>query len=73
MAKTHLSISADPKLRGVPTGHVLPIGELRVLAGARQIVALVGNIITLPGLPGEPNAWDIDLTDDGKVTGLLGA
>lgn len=73
MAKTHLSISADQKLRGVPKGHVLPIGELRVLAGARQIVALVGNIITLPGLPGEPNAWDIDLTDDGKVIGLLGA
>jgi formate--tetrahydrofolate ligase len=73
MAKTHLSISADPRLRGVPTGHVLPIGELRVLAGARQIVALVGNIVTLPGLPSEPNAWDIDLTDDGKVTGLLGA
>jgi formate--tetrahydrofolate ligase len=73
MAKTHLSISADQKLRGVPRGHVLPIGELRVSAGARQIVALVGNIITLPGLPGEPNAWDIDLTDDGKVIGLLGA
>ncbi|MBM3958234.1 MAG: formate--tetrahydrofolate ligase [SAR202 cluster bacterium] len=73
MAKTHLSISADAKLRGVPKGHVLPIGELRVLAGARQIVTLVGNIMTLPGLPVEPNAWDIDLTEDGQVVGLLGA
>jgi formate--tetrahydrofolate ligase len=72
MAKTHLSVSADPRLRGVPTGHTLPIRELRVLAGARQIVALAGNIITLPGLPSNPNAWDIDLNDaTGEITGIL--
>ena len=71
MAKTHLSISADPKLRGVPTGHTLPIRELRILAGARQIVALAGDIITLPGLPSQPNAWDIDLNDDNEITGIL--
>ncbi|MBI4220473.1 MAG: formate--tetrahydrofolate ligase [Chloroflexi bacterium] len=72
MAKTHLSISADPRLRGVPKGHTLQISELRVSAGARQIVALAGNIITLPGLPSEPNAWDIDVAEDGQVVGLLG-
>ncbi|MQF64426.1 formate--tetrahydrofolate ligase [SAR202 cluster bacterium AD-802-L14_MRT_200m] len=71
MAKTHLSISADPKLKGAPTGHTLPIRELRILAGARQIVALAGDIITLPGLPSQPNAWDIDLDNDNKITGIL--
>jgi formate--tetrahydrofolate ligase len=72
MAKTHLSVSADPKLRGAPTGHVLPIRELRALAGARQIVALAGDIITLPGLPSNPNAWDIDLNDKtGEITGII--
>ena len=72
MAKTHLSVSADPRLLNVPTGHTLPIRELRVLAGARQIVALAGNIITLPGLPSKPNAWDIDLDEStGEITGIL--
>ena len=71
MAKTHLSISADPKLKGTPTGHTLPIRELRILAGARQIVALAGDIITLPGLPSRPNAWDIDLNDNNEITGIL--
>ena len=71
MAKTHLSISADPKLKGAPTGHTLPIRELRILAGARQIVALAGDIITLPGLPSQPNAWDIELDNDNKITGIL--
>ena len=72
MAKTHLSVSADPRLLNVPTGHTLPIKELRVLAGARQIVALAGNIITLPGLPSKPNAWDIDLDEStGEITGIL--
>ena len=72
MAKTHLSVSADAKLRGAPTGHTLPIRELRVLAGARQIVALAGDIITLPGLPSNPNAYDIDLNDEtGEITGIL--
>ena len=72
MAKTHLSVSANPRLLNVPTGHTLPIRELRVLAGARQIVALAGNIITLPGLPSTPNAWDIDLDEStGEITGIL--
>ena len=71
IAKTHLSISADPKLKGAPSGHTLPIRELRILAGARQIVTLAGDIITLPGLPSKPNAWDIDLNDNGEITGIL--
>ena len=74
MAKTHLSVSADRRLRGAPTGHTLPIREVRVLAGARQIVTLAGDIMTLPGLPSEPNALDIDLDEStGRITGLLGA
>ncbi|MDA1258870.1 MAG: formate--tetrahydrofolate ligase [Chloroflexi bacterium] len=72
MAKTHLSISADARLRNVPTGHQLPIQELRVSAGARQIVTLAGDIMTLPGLPSKPNALDIDLDDDGNIVGVLG-
>ena len=72
MAKTHLSVSANPRLLNVPKGHKLPIRELKVLAGARQIVALAGNIITLPGLPSNPNAWDIDLDETtGEITGIL--
>jgi formyltetrahydrofolate synthetase len=72
MAKTHLSVSADPTLRGAPTGHTLPIREVRVSAGARQFVMLAGDIITLPGLPSKPNALDIDLMESGEVVGLLG-
>ena len=72
MAKTHLSVSANPRLLNVPKGHTIPIRELRVLAGAKQIVTLAGNIITLPGLPSNPNAWDIDLNDEtGEITGIL--
>jgi formate--tetrahydrofolate ligase len=72
VAKTHLSVSADSRLRGAPEGHTFPVGELRIAAGARQVIVLAGNIMTLPGLPKRPNAFDIDLTADGEVTGLLG-
>ncbi len=72
MAKTHLSVSAQPNLLNVPTGHTLPIRELRVQGGARQIVTLAGNITTLPGLPAHPNAFDIELNDaTGEITGIL--
>ena len=71
MAKTHLSVSADSKLRGAPTGHTLPIKEVRVLGGAKQIVTLAGDIITLPGLPSNPNAFDIDLNDEGEIINIL--
>jgi len=71
MAKTHLSVSANPKLRGAPTGHTIPIKEARVLGGAKQIVTLAGDIITLPGLPSNPNAFDIDLNDEGEIINIL--
>jgi formate--tetrahydrofolate ligase len=72
MAKTHLSVSANPRLRNVPIGHDLPIQELRISAGARQIVTLAGDIMTLPSLPSRPNAFDIDLDDDNRIVGVLG-
>lgn len=72
IAKTHLSISADSQLRGAPEGHTFPVTELRIAAGARQVIVLAGNIMTLPGLPTDPNAFDIDLSASGEVTGLLG-
>ena len=71
MAKTHLSVSANPKLRGAPKGHTIPIREARVLGGAKQIVTLAGDIITLPGLPSNPNAFDIDLNDEGEIINIL--
>jgi formate--tetrahydrofolate ligase len=72
IAKTHLSISANPRLRGAPEGHTFPVTEFRIAAGARQVICLAGDIMTLPGLPSNPNALDIDLTADGEVVGLLG-
>ncbi|MQA00252.1 MAG: formate--tetrahydrofolate ligase [Dehalococcoidia bacterium] len=72
VAKTHLSISANPRLRGAPEGHTFPVTELRIAAGARQIICLAGDIMTLPGLPSDPNAYDIDLTPGGEAVGLLG-
>ena len=71
VAKTHLSISANPRLRGAPEGHTFPVMEFRIAAGARQIICLAGEIMTLPGLPSDPNAFGIDLTPDGRAVGLL--
>jgi len=71
MAKTHLSVSANPKLKGAPKGHTLPIKEVRVLGGAKQIVTLAGDIITLPGLPSNPNAFDIDLDENEEIINIL--
>ena len=71
MAKTHLSVSSNPKLRGMPQGHTLPIKKIKILSGAQQIVTLAGNIITLPGLPDSPNANKIDLNSKGEIKGIL--
>ncbi len=49
----------------------MPIKEVRVLGGAKQIVTLAGDIITLPGLPSNPNAFDIDLNDEGEIINIL--
>jgi formate--tetrahydrofolate ligase len=70
MAKTQYSFSSDPALRGAPSGFVLPIREIRLAAGAGFIVALCGDILTMPGLPRRPAAEHIFLDDDGEIGGL---
>ncbi len=55
----------------MPPGHTFPIAELRFAAGAQQVIALAGTIITLPGLPPRPNALGFDLGPDGQVLGLV--
>ena len=71
MAKTHLSLSHDPALKGVPTGFTLPIRDIRVSAGAGFLYALCGDMRTMPGLPSKPAFMGVDLTEDGKVKGLF--
>jgi methylenetetrahydrofolate dehydrogenase (NADP+)/methenyltetrahydrofolate cyclohydrolase/formyltetrahydrofolate synthetase len=71
MAKTHLSISHDPSLKGVPTGFVLPIREVRASVGAGFIYPLCGEMRTMPGLPSKPVFMQVDLDDQGKVVGLF--
>jgi formate--tetrahydrofolate ligase len=71
IAKTHLSISSDPKLRGAPTGWRMPVREVRLAAGAGYVYAICGDMRTMPGLPSHPNAERIDLDDDGNVVGLF--
>jgi len=71
MAKTHLSISHDPALKGVPTGFVLPIREVRASVGSGFIYPLCGGMRTMPGLPSKPVFLNVDLDDEGKVVGLF--
>ena len=71
MAKTQYSFSTDPNLRGAPTGHSVPIREARLSAGAGFIVAICGEIMTMPGLPRVPSAEAIMLNDDGQIDGLF--
>jgi formyltetrahydrofolate synthetase len=71
MAKTPLSLSHDPKVKGRPTGFVLPISEVRIAAGAGFIYPLAGNIMTMPGLSPVPAAEGIDIDDAGQVSGLF--
>jgi len=71
MAKTHLSISHDPALKGRPRGFRVPIREVRASMGAGFLYPLLGEMRTMPGLPSEPNAWKIDLDEDGNVVGLF--
>jgi formate--tetrahydrofolate ligase len=70
IAKTHLSLSGDPRRVGRPRAFRLPVEEVRIAAGAGYLLALTGDIVTMPGLPREPAAWQIGLGDDGEVTGL---
>ena len=70
IAKTQYSFSADPKALGAPTGHTLPVREVRLAAGAGFVVAVCGDIMTMPGLPRRPAALDIHLDANGEVVGL---
>ena len=71
MAKTQYSFSTDPNNRGAPTGHIVPIRELRLSAGAEFIVVVTGEIMTMPGLPSVPSANSIRLNDQGQIEGLF--
>ncbi len=71
MAKTQYSFSTDPNLRGAPTGHSIPIREVRLSAGAGFVVAICGDIMTMPGLPRKPAAESIMLNESGLIEGLF--
>ena len=71
IAKTHLSISGDPSLKGAPTGHTLTVREVRASVGAGFIYPICGDMRTMPGLGSQPAALSIDIGDDGKVVGLF--
>jgi formate--tetrahydrofolate ligase len=71
MAKTHLSLSHDPKLRNAPIGFTVPIRDLRPYTGAGWIVALCGDMMTMPGLGKAPAAFEIDVDEEGETVGLF--
>jgi formate--tetrahydrofolate ligase len=71
IAKTQYSLSSDPSLRGAPEGHELTVRDVRLSAGAGFIVVICGDIMTMPGLPKDPAAHRIDVTDDGTISGLF--
>ncbi|MEL6775290.1 MAG: formate--tetrahydrofolate ligase, partial [Pseudomonadota bacterium] len=71
MAKTQYSFTTDPNRRGAPTGHSLPVREVRLSAGAGFVVVICGEIMTMPGLPRVPSAEMIGLDEDGNVQGLF--
>ncbi|MCO5070498.1 MAG: formate--tetrahydrofolate ligase [Rhizobiaceae bacterium] len=71
MAKTQYSFTTDPTLRGAPTGHVVSVREVRLSAGAGFVVAICGEIMTMPGLPRAPSSEKIFLNEDGQIEGLF--
>ena len=71
VAKTQYSFSTDPSLKGAPTGHVLPIREVRLSSGAEFIVVVCGAIMTMPGLPRVPAADSIRINKKGETEGLF--
>ena len=71
MAKTQYSFSTDPNLRGAPTGHSVPVREVRLSAGAGFVVVICGEIMTMPGLPRAPAAENIRLNEAGEIEGLF--
>jgi formate--tetrahydrofolate ligase len=70
IAKTPYSFSSDPALRGAPVGHLLNVREVRLAAGARFVVMVCGDVMTMPGLPSVPAAQRIDVDAQGRITGL---
>ncbi len=70
IAKTHLSLSADPARKGVPTGWRLPVREVRASAGAGFVYPICGDMTTMPGLSSSPAAEHIDIGEDGEIVGL---
>ncbi|HMB49001.1 MAG TPA: formate--tetrahydrofolate ligase, partial [Afifellaceae bacterium] len=71
VAKTQYSFTTDPNMRGAPTGHSLPVREVRLSAGAGFVVAICGEIMTMPGLPRAPAAETIRINEDGLIDGLF--
>ena len=71
VAKTQYSFSTNPDAKGAPSGHVIPIREVRLSAGAEFVVVICGDIMTMPGLPKVPAANNIELASDGRITGLF--
>ena len=71
IAKTQYSFSTDPKLKGAPSGHEIPIREVRLSSGAEFIVVVCGSIMTMPGLPKVPAANSIKLNKKGQTEGLF--
>ena len=71
MAKTHLSLSHDPNLKGVPKNYRLPVRDIRPSIGAGFLYPLCGEMRTMPGLPSRPAAVDVDIDKDGKTLGLF--
>ena len=71
IAKTQYSFSTDPNLKGAPSGHVVPVREVRISAGAEFLVVVCGDIMTMPGLPRKPAANSINVDDSGNIVGLF--
>ncbi|TGQ31680.1 formate--tetrahydrofolate ligase, partial [Mesorhizobium sp. M00.F.Ca.ET.220.01.1.1] len=71
MAKTQYSFSTDPNLRGAPTGHTVPVREVRLSAGAGFVVIICGEVMTMPGLPSKPSSEKIFLNEQGQIEGLF--
>jgi len=71
MAKTQMSFSADPSVRGAPTGHTLNVREVRLANGAGFVVAVCGDMMTMPGLPKVPSSEKVDIDANGNIVGLF--
>jgi formate--tetrahydrofolate ligase len=71
MAKTQYSFSTDPNLLGAPSGHDVPIREVRLATGAEFIVVICGAIMTMPGLPRKPASENISVDENRRITGLF--